>query len=1209
MSSFCYVYTKALVIRIMIFSLLLLTSPLSSLLNQPVQPEVRLTFLSSVDFYRQQLQEAEKSFDSLKKRYETEQITRTRQENELLLELETLKKEVAQESLEEAEMLLHKRIAHINARRQNYTHILDTFKTMIDSAEKEIKLVKEIIEFLQSSKQEQKFVYSWKEFNEAQSRKSEFNSRIETAQDKRDELKRQSLAEKEIITYWQKQIEVKNKELEKISNTVQTYEKNNTDALSKNILKLEADAIKEDVLVHKEKIEGAQLSIEKLDLEIKLQESEIELLRCRKADHIQLLDHMSRHLSITSSDIESAKEAARLEAQKAQRDKDAINQLREQKKNERQRLITDIKTIREKRASFKALGQNRSAEGLLLKTTIKKQQLFLNIIEQELAIINARKELADSFVTLKELLFKAVDLRYKISKSEEIDVLDSLIANFSNQRSLSFTALKALKDSSTAVTRHNNQIFDELKTFENKLYSENEDRLKSNDNLLREIKRNLEQAHRYSKDHSNLVQQYLSITIEIMNNQEKIIAQYDYILAFLNAERETRSIWERSSKAISWPEFIKATNDAESFFRKVFWLIPSYLSPSSIIFSIKIIFVEHYLTLLLFLFLFFSLYWLTRGLLTYIDKKIRLAVAQAHPRHPRFFYLNIFAAFLEFSLENLKALFTWAFLLTHVYFKFSYIFSLLDHEIGLFYAAFFYLCSIPVLLYFSQQLRISLKNLNKELSYIFFAERFQDKFILLTTIFLYTTSILLPLRKAFLVYPANSSLPAVILAGYSLVIIFIIALFFNKEDVVKLIPTKHIFLLWLRRKIEKNYYPVFFFVIGLFILSNPYIGYSNLAWYLAFAASTTALLFNTLFLLHHYIREYAIFLFMREEDEDMQDKFEHAKAYYGFLVIFSFLFLLFITLLLTARIWGYTFTFTELWTILSKEWVIPIDVNASVGIVQFIILTIFIASGFVTSSFINKFILSKLFEVLRTEPGTQNTVSRIFHYVIVSIAIMLGFMAIKLAHFIFAVGTFLVVGIGFALKDVASDIFAGFIVLLERPIEIGNLVQVGEIEGTVKKIAARATTIVTARNATITISNKELLAHPIINWGQSRFAMGLEIFVRVEHGSDPELVKQLLITAAQNNPLVLRVPSVLVRLDQFEADALLFNLRPFISARRVPEYYIIGSNIRFEILALFKEHNIKLARPQRVIHGNINMAHQPEEYNNEQDAITIKKVV
>jgi small-conductance mechanosensitive channel len=361
------------------------------------------------------------------------------------------------------------------------------------------------------------------------------------------------------------------------------------------------------------------------------------------------------------------------------------------------------------------------------------------------------------------------------------------------------------------------------------------------------------------------------------------------------------------------------------------------------------------------------------------------------------------------------------------------------------------------------------------------------------------------------------------------------------------------------------------------MLSNPYIGYSNLAVFLAFAFPSSIFIIYGVFVAHFYIRKYAIFLFMKESDEEVSDKFEHAKTYYGFFVIFSFLLLLLASIILIARIWGGDFTPIDLWRLLSETLVLPIGIDRKLGFVQLISLILFIVGGFFTSSLIHRFVLNKLFDILKTEPGTQNTISKIFHYIIVSLSILLGFVSIHLEQVIWYIGTLLAVGLGLALKDILTDYVSGFFVLIERPIEIGSYIRVDnnpDLQGTVQKIDARTTTIMNRLNHSVILSNKDLVTKVISNWSKGRFAVGFEIKVSIDYKSNIDEVKKTLIEVLQSNPTILRVPNILVRLEDFEEHALYFLVRAFISARRVQEQWNIAALLREDIFKAFREKGI-----------------------------------
>ena len=197
----------------------------------------------------------------------------------------------------------------------------------------------------------------------------------------------------------------------------------------------------------------------------------------------------------------------------------------------------------------------------------------------------------------------------------------------------------------------------------------------------------------------------------------------------------------------------------------------------------------------------------------------------------------------------------------------------------------------------------------------------------------------------------------------------------------------------------------------------------------------------------------------------------------------------------------------------------------------------------------------------------------------------MGLGSIHLEQFIFWVGGLLVLGLGFSLKDIVSDFVAGFLVLIERTIEIGNFVQLDDnTRGTVHKISARATTIRTAKNFSIIVPNKDLISKPIINWGQGRLAVGFEVTFLVSYKSDPAEVKKIMLEVIGKHSAILKVPSIVIRLEDFSEDGLKFFARAFISSRRVRDQWDIASDLRFALLKEFAENDIVIPFPQRTVH-------------------------
>jgi len=552
-----------------------------------------------------------------------------------------------------------------------------------------------------------------------------------------------------------------------------------------------------------------------------------------------------------------------------------------------------------------------------------------------------------------------------------------------------------------------------------------------------------------------------------------------------------------------------------------------------------------------------------------------------------------FENFIEFLLHHYRLLFVWFFCFMHITLGATYFKPLTStYSVTL-----FYLVSVPILIYLSRRFVLQLRMINQQLDYLFISEKHQQKVTLLISLFLYATAVLLPLRKAFVEhFERQIAFSEVSLAAYTLVLVIIVLFFFNKEDVLKLLSGKNSVIVWLNKSVDRFYYPVFLCCVSLLILSNPYIGYSNFAWYLAFAIPVTFLAVYGLFVVHYFVRKFSLTLFIKEEDDIVTNKFEHAKAYYGLLIAISFIVLGFATLIVLARVWGVVwgiegYTVPQLWKALAEDWVIPVGKDDKLGFIELIKLSAFITSGLVISSLIKKFILVKLFEIFRTEPGVQNTVSRILHYCIITMALILGFTAIKLTQYAMGIGGLLVLGIGLGLKDQIADYLGGFLVLLERPIEIGHYVQTNEYEGKVHSISARSTTLKTAKNFFITIPNRDLISKPIVNWGRGRYAVGCDLKVMVAFDSDPILVKKVLLDLMKSHSMVLRVPAPLVRFEGIESSALYFYCRCYVSSRKLLDMWDLKSDLRFGVIESFRENNISIPFPQTVIH----VAHESKD--------------
>ncbi|MFQ3610474.1 MAG: mechanosensitive ion channel domain-containing protein [Fimbriimonadales bacterium] len=172
------------------------------------------------------------------------------------------------------------------------------------------------------------------------------------------------------------------------------------------------------------------------------------------------------------------------------------------------------------------------------------------------------------------------------------------------------------------------------------------------------------------------------------------------------------------------------------------------------------------------------------------------------------------------------------------------------------------------------------------------------------------------------------------------------------------------------------------------------------------------------------------------------------------------------------------------------------------------------------------------------------------------------------------------VGIGFGLQNIANNFVSGVIILLERPIKVGDRVEVGEIDGQVLEIGARATTVLTNDNIAVIVPNSQFISQPVVNWTRNDPKVRFRVPVGVAYGSDLRLVERILIQVAEANPDVLDDPPPVVRLIAFGDSAVEFELRVWCTTLVHKRGKLI-SDLNFAIYEAFQQHGIEIPYPKR----------------------------
>ncbi len=230
-----------------------------------------------------------------------------------------------------------------------------------------------------------------------------------------------------------------------------------------------------------------------------------------------------------------------------------------------------------------------------------------------------------------------------------------------------------------------------------------------------------------------------------------------------------------------------------------------------------------------------------------------------------------------------------------------------------------------------------------------------------------------------------------------------------------------------------------------------------------------------------------------------------------------------------------------------------------------------------------RLLLSRTFAYLKLDQGTSYTLSRVVHYLIMVIGVIVAFqfLGISLSGLAVIFG-FLSVGIGFGLQNLTANFVAGLILLFERPIQVGDRVTVGDTQGDVEEINIRATKIRSEHNISIIVPNSEFISSRVINWSHGDPKVLMEINVGVSYDSDLETVLQALQEVAQESPHVLKTPPPHVHLTNFGDSAWDMQLRVWVADPKTMRQ--VRSDLNCAIVRKFREKGIEIPFPQRDLH-------------------------
>lgn len=237
-----------------------------------------------------------------------------------------------------------------------------------------------------------------------------------------------------------------------------------------------------------------------------------------------------------------------------------------------------------------------------------------------------------------------------------------------------------------------------------------------------------------------------------------------------------------------------------------------------------------------------------------------------------------------------------------------------------------------------------------------------------------------------------------------------------------------------------------------------------------------------------------------------------------------------------------------------------------------------------TENVLRRYFAKHILKRTRLDASLQYGIARIGGYVFILLGLYVALTAVginlsSLAVVAGAVG----IGIGFGLQNIIHNFVSGLIILAERPIALGDRIEVAGVAGNVTRIRLRSTEIVTNDNISIIVPNSDFITHPVTNWSHGDPRVQIRIPVGVAYGTDVEKLRRVLLEVAAEHPKVLKTPEPTVFFDGFGDSALLFELGLWTSEMaHSPRRF--RSELNFAIERKLRENQIQIPFPQRDLH-------------------------
>jgi small-conductance mechanosensitive channel len=258
-------------------------------------------------------------------------------------------------------------------------------------------------------------------------------------------------------------------------------------------------------------------------------------------------------------------------------------------------------------------------------------------------------------------------------------------------------------------------------------------------------------------------------------------------------------------------------------------------------------------------------------------------------------------------------------------------------------------------------------------------------------------------------------------------------------------------------------------------------------------------------------------------------------------------------------------------------------VKLSVGSITTALILLGFSKRF--SKIASHWMMKKLVIPFVEDKSAVSTYQKLVHTTVFSmfVVVALTFAGIPLTIFT-VIGGALAIGIGFGSQNIVNNFISGLILMVEKPLKIGDTVEINNIIGTIVEIGTRATRIRTVESKVWIIPNSTFLENPLQNWTNDDAIVRTEVTVGVAYGSNTEVVKTIALDILNKMEFVQKSPRARVMFDDFGDNSLIFKLQFWADSDVVESMQFCRSEIRYALEKAFREAHIEISFPQRDLH-------------------------